>query len=65
VIGLRGVITEGLTGLIYSKTGGTISLNYIRNGRVNYGYGLMLPGGKIYGFLMVDDAVGSAAWWAQ
>jgi hypothetical protein len=65
VIGLRGVITEGLTGLIYSKTGGTISLNYIRNGRVNYGYGLMFPGGKIYGFLMVDDAVGSAAWWAQ
>jgi hypothetical protein len=65
VLGLNGATTEGLTGLVYSKTGGTISLNYIRNGRVNYGYGLMFPGGKIYGFLMVDDVVGSAAWWAQ
>jgi hypothetical protein len=51
--------------LVVSKAGGTISLNYIRNGRVNYGYGLMFPGGKVYGFLMVDDVVGSAAWWAQ
>lgn len=65
IVGVNGVTTEGLTGLVYSKAGGTISLNYIRNGRVNYGYGLMFPGGKVYGFLMVDDLVGSAAWWAQ
>jgi autotransporter-associated beta strand protein len=65
IVGVNGVTTDGLTGLVFSKAGGTISLNYIRNGRVNYGYGLMFPGGKVYGLLMVDDLVGSGAWWAQ
>jgi hypothetical protein len=65
VFGLRGVTTEGLLGLIYSKVGGTISLNYIRNGRVSYGYGLMFPGGKVYGFMTVNDEIGSASWRAQ
>jgi autotransporter-associated beta strand protein len=65
VKGARGVVTEGLTGLVFGKAAGTISLNYLRNGRVNYGYGLMFPGGKVYGFLMVDDVAGSAAWTAQ
>jgi hypothetical protein len=65
ILSTRGIVTEGLTGLVYSKTGGTISLNYLRNGRVNYGYGFMFPGGKVYGFLMVDDVAGSAAWTAQ
>jgi hypothetical protein len=65
VFDLRGITREGLTGLTYSKSAGTVLLNYIRNGRVNYGYGLMFPGGKVYGFLIVDDATGSASWRAQ
>ena len=65
VTGARNVVTEGLTGLVFGKAAGTISLNYLRNGRVNYGYGFMFPGGKVYGFLIVDDVAGSAAWTAQ
>jgi hypothetical protein len=59
------VVTQGLTGLSFSKAGGTLNLNYIRGGRVYYGYGLIFPNGKVFGHIVVDDTVGSGSFTAE
>jgi alpha-tubulin suppressor-like RCC1 family protein len=59
------VVTQGLTGLAYAKTAGTLNLNYIRGGKVFYGYGLIFPGGKVFGHIVVDDTTGSGSFTAE
>jgi hypothetical protein len=59
------IVTQGLTGLSFSRTAGTLNLNYIRGGKVFYGYGLIFPGGKVFGHIVVDDATGSGSFTAD
>jgi hypothetical protein len=55
----KSVVTQGLLGLSFSKTGGTLNLNYIQSGKVAYGYGLIFPGRRVAGHVVVDDTTGS------
>jgi autotransporter-associated beta strand protein len=61
----KSIVSQGLTGLSFSRVAGTLNLNYIRGGRVYYGYGLMFPGGKVFGHIVVDDTTGSGSFTAD